>query len=101
MASKVRLCKGHNAPLLNCSGDVMETEFYNSWSNFSDGKVPYCKKCLQKIFEYYKNETNSEKTAAYFTLMKIEIIIDDSVTLGCFAQLSNYNMILKSRCIFA
>ena len=102
MASKVRLCKGHNAPLLNCSGDVIETEFYNSWSNFSDGKVPYCKKCLQKIFEYYKNETNSEKTAAYFTLMKIdtpliEEIFDSVVNKKGSFNLSTYMTELQKR----
>ena len=102
MASKVRLCKGHNAPLLNCSGDIMETEFYNSWSNFSDGKVPYCKKCLQKIFEYYKNETNSEKTAAYFTLMKIdtpliEEIFDSVVNKKGSFNLSTYMAELQKR----
>ena len=102
MASKVRLCKGHNAPLLNCSGDVIETEFYNSWSKFSDGKVPYCKKCLQKIFEYYKNETNSEKTAAYFTLMKIdtpliEEIFDSVVNKKGSFNLSTYMTELQKR----
>lgn len=102
MGSKVRLCKGHNAPLLNCSGDIMETEFYNSWSKFSDGKVPYCKKCLQKIFEYYKNETNSEKTAAYFTLMKIdtpliEEIFDSVVSKKGSFNLSTYMAELQKR----
>lgn len=102
MANKVRLCKGHNAPLLNCSGDIIETEFYNSWSNFSDGKVPYCKKCLQKIFEYYKNETNSEKTAAYFTLMKIdtpliEEIFDSVVNKKGSFNLSTYMAELQKR----
>ena len=102
MASKVRLCKGHNAPLLKCVGDVIETEFYNSWSKFSDGKVPYCKKCLQKIFEYYKNETNSEKTAAYFTLMKIDIplieeIFDSVVNKKGSFNLSTYMTELQKR----
>ena len=27
MASKVRLCKGHNAPLLKCVGDVSKLNF--------------------------------------------------------------------------
>lgn len=69
----VRMCKGHNAPLLNCTGQIKESDFYTSWSNFYDGKVPYCKKCVQKIFEYYLNETKTEKTALYFTLMKLDI----------------------------
>ena len=92
MASKVRLCKGHNAPLLNCSGDVIETEFYNSWSNFSDGKVPYCKKCLQKIFDYYKNETNSEKTAAYFTLMKIDTPLIEEIFDSVVNKKGSFNL---------
>ena len=70
---KVRLCKGHNSPLLNCIGDVRESEFFNSWSKFSDGKVSYCKNCVQKIYNYFLDETKSEKSATYFTLMKIDI----------------------------
>lgn len=69
----VRMCKGHNAPLLNCIGQIKESDFFQSWSNFSDGKVPYCKKCTQKIFNYYLKETQTEKTALYFTLMKLDI----------------------------
>lgn len=92
MGSKVRLCKGHNAPLLNCVGDVLIAEFYNSWSKFSDGKVPYCKKCLQKIFEYYKNETNSEKTAAYFTLMKIDTPLIEEIYNSVVNKKGSFNL---------
>ena len=70
---KVRLCKGHNSPLLNCLGDMRESEFYVSWSKFTDGRVPYCKTCVNKIYEYYLQETGSDKTALYFTLMKLDI----------------------------
>ena len=91
-SNKVRLCKGHNAPLLNCIGDVFDTEFYVSWSKFSDGKVPYCKKCLQKIFEYYQNETNSEKTAAYFTLMKIDIPLIEEIYNNVVNKKGKFNL---------
>ena len=70
---KVRLCKGHNSPLLNCLGDIRISEYYVSWSKFTDGYVPYCKNCVNKIYEYYLKETNSDKTALYFTLMKLDI----------------------------
>lgn len=70
---KVRLCKGHNSPLLNCLGDIRESEFYISWSKFTDGYVPYCKNCVNKIYEYYLKETGSDKSALYFTLMKLDI----------------------------
>lgn len=91
-SNKVRLCKGHNAPLLNCIGDVLDTEFYVSWSKFSDGKVPYCKKCLQKIFEYYQNETNSEKTAAYFTLMKIDTPLIEEIYNNVVNKKGKFNL---------
>lgn len=91
-SNKVRLCKGHNAPLLNCIGDLLDTEFYISWSKFSDGKVPYCKKCLQKIFEYYQNETNSEKTAAYFTLMKIDTPLIEEIYNNVVNKKGKFNL---------
>ena len=91
-SNKVRLCKGHNAPLLNCIGEIFDTEFYTSWSNFSDGKVPYCKKCLQKIFEYYQKETNSEKTAAYFTLMKIDIPLIEEIYNNVVDKKGKFNL---------
>ena len=67
------MCSGYNAPLLNCLGEVKESDFYNTWSKFSDGKTLYCKKCIGKIYEYYLKETGSIKSALYFTLMKIDI----------------------------
>ena len=87
----VRMCKGHNAPLLNCTGQIKESDFYTSWSNFSDGKVPYCKKCTQKIFEYYLKETQTEKTALYFTLMKLDIPFIQEV-FDSVVNKSNYNV---------
>ena len=55
---KVRLCKGHNSPLLNCLGDIRISEFYISWSKFTDGYVPYCKNCINKIYEYLHKVLN-------------------------------------------
>ena len=72
-AERVRLCKGHNSPLLNCLGDIKISDFYTSWSKFTDGYTPYCKTCINKIYEYYLQETGSDKTALYFTLMKLDI----------------------------
>jgi len=95
MASKkvenVRMCKGHNAPALNCLGQMKESDFYTSWSNFSDGKVPYCKSCIQKIFKYYLKETQTEKTALYFTLMKLDIPFIQEI-FDIIINKSNYNV---------
>ena len=89
---KVRMCKGHNAPLLNCLGEIRESEFYNSWSKFSDGKVPYCKSCVNKIYQYYLQETGSEKTALYFTLMKIDIPFIKSIYEDVVNRQTTFNV---------
>lgn len=68
----MRFCNGHNS-ILKCIGNVKEDEFYTSWSKFSDGKIRYCKKCVQGIYQYYLEETQSDKTALYYTLQKIDI----------------------------
>ena len=98
---KVRLCKGHNSPLLNCLGDMRESEFYASWSKFTDGKVPYCKTCVNKIYEYYLQETGSDKTALYFTLMKLDIPfieeIYNSIAEKKTVTISTYITILQRR----
>ena len=73
-AENVTLCMGHNTPMLQCIGLKKDSEFFSSWSPFhSDGKVPYCKECCNKMFQYYLDETKSAKTALYYTLMKIDI----------------------------
>ena len=69
----IRMCSGYNAPLLNCLGEVKESDFYNTWSKFTNGKTLYCKKCIDKMYNYYLQETGSAKSALYFTLMKIDI----------------------------
>lgn len=71
---EVTLCLGHNTPMLQCIGLKKDSEFFSSWSPFhSNGKVPYCKECCNKMFQYYLSETKSAKTALYYTLMKIDI----------------------------
>ena len=72
-AENVTLCMGHNTPMLQCIGLKKESEYFSSWSQFhANGKVPYCKECCSKIFNYYLDETKSAKTALYYTLMKID-----------------------------
>jgi hypothetical protein len=73
-AENVTLCMGHNTPMLQCIGLKKDSEFFSSWSPFhSNGKVPYCKECCGKMFQYYLDETKSAKTALYYTLMRIDI----------------------------
>ena len=69
----VTLCMGSNTPELQCIGLKKDSEFFSSWSPFhTNGKVPYCKECCNKIFNYYIEETKSAKAALYYTLMKID-----------------------------
>ena len=73
-AENVTLCMGHNTPMLQCIGLKKDNEFFSSWSPFhQNGKVPFCKECCTKMFQYYLKETNSAKTSLYYTLMKIDI----------------------------
>lgn len=68
----MRECNGHRTTL-DCIGTKKETDFFTSWSLFSDGKVRYCKTCCDRIYQYYLAETQSEKSALYYTLQKIDI----------------------------
>lgn len=73
-AENVTLCMGHNTPMLQCIGLKKDNEFFSSWSPFhQNGKVPFCKECCTKMFQYYLKETNSAKTSLYYTLMKIDV----------------------------
>ena len=44
----VRMCSGYNAPLLNCLGEVKESDFYNTWSNLQMVKHYIVKNVLIK-----------------------------------------------------
>ena len=91
------LCKGHNSPILNCTGlkkyddDNKASMFYISRSEFAwfppeakdkkdnkgkrVGLIPYCKECVQKMFEYYYNSTDNKnfQLAVYYTCQKLDI----------------------------
>ena len=89
------LCKGHNSPILNCTGlkkyddDNKKSMFYVSRSEFAwfppeakdkkdnkgkrAGLIPYCKDCVQKIFDYYYGESSNFQLAVYYTCQKLDI----------------------------
>lgn len=76
MATKAvatKLCRGHGSSLLNCIGEIKVTDYYNSWSDFEDGKICYCKSCCNKIFKYYQNNGCDDVSSLYYTLQKIDI----------------------------
>lgn len=89
----IRMCSGYNAPLLNCLGEVKESDFYNTWSKFTNGKTTYCKKCIDKMYNHYLKETGSPKSALYFTLMKIDIpFIEDVYNSVVNKKGENFNI---------
>ena len=89
---KLRLCKGHNSDFLQCSGDIKESNFFVSWSKFYDGKVPYCKDCVNKIYKYFLDETKTEKRATYFTLMKIDTPFIEEIYNKAINRKGDYNI---------
>lgn len=86
------LCKGHSSPILKCVGmknynvDSTKSEFYTCRSQFawypSDAKdrqgkqkalIPYCKDCVQKMFEYYYDSSKNFQLSVYYTCQKLDI----------------------------
>lgn len=67
------LCLGHNTPALNCIGMRVESNYYESWSPFSEGRVPFCKDCCKKMFDMFMSRYGNIRSAAYFTLQKMDI----------------------------
>lgn len=68
------LCMGHNSEYLKCNGNKKEnTDFFNSWSPFKgNGKVDYCKDCVQKIYDYYL-KLGSMQAAIYYTCQVLDV----------------------------
>ena len=45
-----------------CGNEFVETNFYKSFGNFFDniGKIPYCKQCVEKFYQYYFDKYTNE-----------------------------------------
>ena len=45
-----------------CGNEFVETNFYKSFGNFYDniGKIPYCKQCIEKFYQYYFDKYTNE-----------------------------------------
>lgn len=67
-----KLCQGNGSDFFNCSGYKKISDYFVSWSRFSDGYVPLCKTCLNKLWKYWLEETKEEKTALYYCLSQID-----------------------------
>ena len=47
------ICAGEGQSLLKCTGGKVESDFYPSFNMWGNGHTKYCKKCLDKIYDYY------------------------------------------------
>ena len=73
MATKKDLitCAGEGQSLLKCTGNKTESDFYSTFNMWGNGHSRYCKKCLDKIYDYYyKNSNENDKVALYHTLVQ-------------------------------
>lgn len=45
-----------------CGNEFVETNFYKSFGNFFNniGKIPYCKQCIEKFYQYYFDKYTNE-----------------------------------------
>lgn len=71
----------------NCGKEYVETNYYKSSSIFFNGigKIPYCKQCIEKLYQiYYEKYTNEgsltpEKSAVRRVCMALDIYYNDSI----------------------
>ena len=73
MATKkdIVVCAGEGQPTLKCTGGKLITDFYPSFDMWGKGHTKFCKKCLDKIYDYYyKNSNENDKVALYHTLVQ-------------------------------
>ena len=64
-------CAGEGQSLLKCTGGKVESDFYPSFNMWGNGHTKHCKKCLDKIYDYYyKNSNENDKVALYYTLIQ-------------------------------
>lgn len=79
----ILICRGVNTPNLNCTGTKLDTDFFDSWSQWDGYKVCFCKNCLNKIYDNYLKKSNSEKVALYYTCLQINVPFMKEVYKSC------------------
>ena len=103
--SKIIECMGHNSPICKCVKprewrEKGSSDFYVSRSPFAYfpqdiqtrgakniGLIPYCKECVQKIFEYYYDGgKNPFDASVYYTCQKLDIPFIMEIFNGIFDE---------------
>lgn len=59
---KGKLTKKDKYTCFYCGNEYVETNYYKSFGNFFDniGKIPYCKQCIEKFYQYYFDKYTNE-----------------------------------------
>lgn len=87
VAKKDKRTKKEKYTCFYCGNEFVETNFYKSNSIFYEniGKIPYCKQCIEKLYQYYysryANEgcLNPKKKAIQRVCMTFDIYYRDDV----------------------
>lgn len=70
---------------LMCGKNGNQSEFYNSYNltyQFNSSKIPYCKDCIQKLYEEYYKKTGDSEIAMYYLCRKLDIYFSHSIFEG-------------------
>lgn len=83
-----------------CGKEYVESNYYKSFGNFFDniGKIPYCKQCIEKLYQYYfdkyTNEgyLNPEERAVKRVCMAMDIYYLDKVFNSAMNKVKETNI---------
>ncbi len=69
------VCCGENYP-------GKQDHFYKTGSTLftaNDGYTPYCRNCVNQLFDYYKEKYDDEMEAFYYVCMRIDLYFDEKI----------------------
>ena len=70
---------------LMCGKNGKVSDFYNTFNltySFNALKIPYCKDCIQKLYEEYYKKTGDAEMAMYYLCRKIDIYYSKTIFDG-------------------
>ena len=85
----------------NCSedGKGKPADFYNSWNptyNFNMRKIPYCKECIQEMYEEYYKITGDSRLAIYNLCRKLDLFYSDKIFEGALKSVVKGKALIPS-----
>ena len=100
MTAKDKRTKKEKCICFYCGNEYVDTNFYNSNSEFysNTGKIPYCKQCIEKFYQYYFDRyTNEgcltpEKKAVQRLCMAFDIYYRDDVFASAMDKIKTSGM---------